>query len=260
MKEFSAVFHKKSTKEGEAYLNKHFERVTSDPIAGVKRGYCYALGAWSPAILEKNLPEIMKKLKTNCIIHKKKGDDDSETRKNAVRSLKLIFVRLGTQIISKEVFVDMIDQFCKVMDDYTVDRRGDIGSMVRETSMYSMLEVVQHLCNEELTPAESRVEYLSSHIMEKIVNLLLQQLVEKIDKMRLISGHILQVMFDTCYDKMPVFSEKEHLLTLFGNKYLRERVKTDLDRIDTKFDISLVDTDFLDYDKNEAFVYFWNVP
>ena len=78
--------------------------------------------------------------------------------------------------------------------------------------------------------------------------------------MRLISGNILQILFDSCYHYLPEFEYKSELLKLFGNKYLRERVKIDQDRIDNKFDISLVDTEFLDYDKNDAFVYFWNIP
>ena len=72
------------------------KRVVSDPIAGVKRGYTYALGAWSASILTKNLSKIINLLKTNCYIHKNKSDDDSETRKYAIKSLTLIFIRLGT--------------------------------------------------------------------------------------------------------------------------------------------------------------------
>lgn len=37
--------------------------------------------------------------------------------------------------------------------------------------------------------------------MEEIIGSLLQQLTEKIDKMRLIAGSILQRIFDHCYTK-----------------------------------------------------------
>ena len=49
-------------------------------------------------------------------------------------------------------------------------------------------------------------------------------------------------------------------MQIFGNKYLRELVKKDQEKIDIKFDVSLVDTTFLDYHENDQFIYFWDMP
>lgn len=258
--EFSSVFHKKSTKEGEVYLEEMLKVACTDPIATIKRGYTLAQGAWSPAIISKNIDRIIEVLLKNCEIHKKKSEDDAETRKNAVKSLKMIFLRLPYGTINKHIFNKIVDSLCYVMDDYTVDRRGDIGSMVRETSMYAMLDIVKKLCDDHQTDEQTRANFLDVTTTEKIIGLLLQQLVEKIDKMRLIAGSILQNIFDTCYDKLPQFSYREELFNIFSNESLRERVKHDQDRIDIKFDISLVSTEFLSYEQNEAFIYFWNIP
>jgi len=124
-----------------------------------------------------------------------------------------------------------------VLGDYTTDRRGDIGSMVREMAMYCIYNLVTTICNNE--SEEVINNYLNKLVLEKIVGNLLQQLTEKMDKMRLISGSILQRLCDNCFHKLPNFDQKDILNDIFSNEAVRLRVSQDQSRIDDKFDISL---------------------
>ena len=145
------------------------------------------------------------------------------------------------------------------MDDYSVDRRGDIGSMVRETGMYALLDLIRLYCDKDSTQ-QAAYNPLTPETVQQIIGLLLQQLVEKIDRMRLVAGHILQIIFDKYVGMLGNFPRKDELESVFCNKNLRERVKKDQEGLEGKFDVSLVDTTFLDYHENEELVYFWDLP
>jgi hypothetical protein len=72
------------------------------------------------------------------------------------------------------------------MDDYTTDKRGDIGSMVRESSMNSMSNILKLISNNDFLK-----KLLKSNVLQGSITLILQQLVEKIDRTRLIAGSIM---------------------------------------------------------------------
>lgn len=47
--------------------------------------------------------------------------------------------------ISKALLNDSIETFYKCLDDYQVDRRGDVGSWVREEAMNALTEFISNL-------------------------------------------------------------------------------------------------------------------
>lgn len=262
---FSKVFHKKITDESASYVKKFLEKATSDTMITNRRGYTMAVSALSPALIVDNLDKVLEILEKNSEIIKKKAEDDPDLRNHAARGLLRVITRVDPKYLTKERIMKVFNRLIYIMDDYSVDRRGDIGSIVRESGMYSLLELVKLYCPEKETSIAEASEVVTYNPVNienstKIIGMLLQQLVERIDKMRLISGSILQSIFDKHFDKLPDIPHKEELLHIFGNKYLRERVKKDQDQIDTKFDVSLVDTTFLDYSENANLVYFWDIP
>lgn len=259
LEEFSRVFHKTPGAESSKFVEKMLKECATHPVFDIRRGYSVGLSAWSKCILESNLDAILQRLQQNCAIHKAKDLDDSETRKSAVTGLRQLVRKLGLSALTKPRFELVLECCYGLMEDYKVDRRGDVGSVVREKTMYCLLELVQKICTVKIEES-TRQNYLSPQTLAKIVGCLLQQLVEKIDRMRLVAGSILQTLFDSCSATLPDFPQKLELVSIFGGESLRERVKGDQSRIDVKFDISLVDTSFLDYAQNENFVYFWNVP
>ena len=57
------------------------------------------------------------------------------------------------------------------LNDYTMDKRGDIGSIVREASMSSLLEIIKKYCSEK-----ERRWKISDELVTRMIGHLLQQL------------------------------------------------------------------------------------
>lgn len=68
---------------------------------------------------------------------------DAEARRNAVDAL----IRLAStykEFLNDKIFEEIFDCLIKGCEDYAVDKRGDVGSFVRESSMKA-LEVLSGL-------------------------------------------------------------------------------------------------------------------
>lgn len=254
---FSEVFHQKAVAEAEVCINRMIEKATTDSLISTKRGYTQGITAFAPEVLALKLDQILAVLEKNSEIIKKKGEDDPDLRNISVLGFKRLLQRLPRDVWTAKRAELVSNRLTYVMDDYTVDRRGDIGSLVREGGMYAWFQFL-NLFTSSADPALDHP--LNGELLVKIIGIFLQQLVEKIDRTRLVAGSILQAVFDRLGAKLPDFPHKEELTRLFSNSGLRERVKKDQDRVDVKFDISLIDTTFLDYDKNESLIYFWDQP
>jgi len=189
--------------------------------------------------LTKNIDSILEALIKNCnIIKDNKEQDDAETRKYAITSIVTIFCKVGTKVIDHKKFQIIIDQCIYVLTDYSTDRRGDIGSLVREAGMYAIFNLISSLCTNE--SKEVVASYLNKENIQVLLGNLLQQLAEKIDKMRLIAGSIVQRIFDNYSDILPDFDQKQDLYDIFCNKTIKVKVEEDNDRIDEHFDVSLL--------------------
>ncbi|EGR30268.1 tubulin-specific chaperone d, putative [Ichthyophthirius multifiliis] len=102
-------------------------------------------------------------------------------------------------------FDRIFDTCMLTMNDYTTDKRGDIGSIVREASMIVMVNIIKLWAQKK----DGNQLNLSSQCIQKIIQLLLQQLMEKIDRVRLVAGSVMQDIFDNLYEKIPYFQHKE---------------------------------------------------
>lgn len=72
------------------------------------------------------------------------------------------------------------------LEDYSVDHRGDVGSWIREASMQglqTMVPIVARL-DHHLTASQADQRYLSDEDHAQVLAKLLQQSVEKIDRIR----------------------------------------------------------------------------
>lgn len=83
--------------------------------------------------------------------------------------------------------------FFEGLNDYAIDKRGDVGSWVREESMHSLewafnalYEDISDDQRHHIIPPDEDVQFYI-----RFVEGLLQQLLEKIDKMREVAGNIL---------------------------------------------------------------------
>lgn len=96
-----------------------------------------AFGQLSNTVLRALNVELIETLLQNSV-PKGKENDDAETRREAIKSLVNVVQSLGISKIDRNQLIDIVEIFYKALDDYAIDRRGDVGSWVREGSMTSL--------------------------------------------------------------------------------------------------------------------------
>ena len=79
-----------------------------------------------------------------------------------------------------------------MLTDYTMDKRGDIGSIVREAAMSTFIEILHTYHIQK----QNRKVVISNELITRMIGYFLQQLAEKIDRIRLLVGSLLQRFFD----------------------------------------------------------------
>jgi len=93
-----------------------------------------------------------------------------------------------TIVMSRELSKEILSMYFTGLQDYSVDHRGDIGSWIREASMQGlevMIPLVARLDYEALKAGQQQYErYLSEQEHAQVLSELLQQSVEKIDRIR----------------------------------------------------------------------------
>ena len=185
----------------------------------VTRGLNMALGVLSDSLLKDQslgLSDILLESLMNNCLPKGKDSDDAENRKQAVKSLTQVVSSLGFKNIKKEILKQIFDTLYKSVQDYALDRRGDVGSWVREESMRSLTKLVQLMAKSK----DFYVEVLDvlgpePQFYERFICAMLQQLVEKIDRVRAEAGKCLQTFFKFNAGSVCMFADKDKLSALF---------------------------------------------
>lgn len=109
----------------------------NDANHAVTIGFNMGLGVLSGRLLQEMSDELIRCLVANC--HSKgKESDDAETRKQAVKSLVAVMMTLGIERIAPELLNLALNAMYDGLNDYQLDRRGDVGSWVREEAMISL--------------------------------------------------------------------------------------------------------------------------
>jgi hypothetical protein len=65
-------------------------------------------------------------------VPKGRENDDADTWRFALRSLMQIINTLGLHSIDPSIANKSLEVFFEALNDYAVDKRGDVGSWVRE--------------------------------------------------------------------------------------------------------------------------------
>lgn len=143
-----------------------------------RRGFVLCLGALPSAALGERCSEVVaalaKEIKGNELPGGKE-QEDPQTRQYAVLSLGRIALDLPVAGQDLEVVTEALET---AMKDYATDRRGDVGSWVREAAM----EVISGLLEAQFVGAAPRLPEPATST--RLVALLLQQAAEKLDRIR----------------------------------------------------------------------------
>ena len=79
--------------------------------------------------------------------------------------------------VGQSTLVAVFECILSAIDDYTTDRRGDVGAWVREASMFVLVELHKQIL-------EENPDLVSDIIVRELMPKLAQQSVEKIDRTR----------------------------------------------------------------------------
>ncbi|EFX74624.1 hypothetical protein DAPPUDRAFT_251690 [Daphnia pulex] len=160
-----------------AWLNHFLPEVTSNNQQA-RVGNALALGSMPRFLLTVSLPKVIQQLCT-CALITDKTLQWAESRKNALTALSLVCTNVGIapsspggvdQVTLAGIFRTFIDGF----EDYTVDSRGDIGAIVRESAMYS----IQVLTN------TSQPDLLEADLIRSVLHAVAKQSTEQIRRNR----------------------------------------------------------------------------
>ncbi|KAF9171818.1 hypothetical protein BGX21_001107 [Mortierella sp. AD011] len=116
---------------------------------------------------------------------------DPEARRNSVNAITNIVKVLDRkyqQLVSRELSSEILQVYFSGLQDYSIDHRGDVGSWIREASMMGlevMVPLVARLDYEAIeSSGQQHIRYLSDQDHTDVIARLLQQSVEKIDRIR----------------------------------------------------------------------------
>ena len=110
----------------------------------------------------------------------------------------------------------MLEALFKGFEDYAVDKRGDVGSWVRQEAMVQILRFLRLILDTQDIKVIESVGADKAEFFERYICVNIQQLNEKIDRIREEAGKSLQKFFKYCVPRVPVnFSMRTELECLF---------------------------------------------
>ena len=129
----------------------------------------------------------------------------AEGRRDVIRAIsrivKTVSVHHGTNVtdtICEANIVPLYECYLRCLDDYTVDRRGDVGAWVREAAMSGLEELTLIAAQEEARNKNNESSLLPKICVREMMTRLAQQSVEKIDRTR---GHAAKIFTTILFDE-----------------------------------------------------------
>ncbi|KAI8512222.1 hypothetical protein Bbelb_088610 [Branchiostoma belcheri] len=196
-------------------LDSYLGQLQND-MAYARCGFILALG---------HLPKFMiagklKKLLSGLIQATKITPKDismAEARRDAIKSIIRICSTVGIEkggspdcVICEDNINSVFDTFLLAMEDYTTDRRGDVGTWVREAAVVGLAEITSQAL--QVDAGLIKKEYC-----EKTIFSVLHQAGEKIDRARVVAGEtLLRLLYHD--PPVPHIPHREELLSLFPEK------------------------------------------
>lgn len=174
-----------------------------------RRGTVLALGGLPPVLLLAPLPSppaeqstlflhaVMSSLQSAATLEANADLRDAETRRNAVESLVRVVTSIPCEplrdplVMTSQSFQGVVNTLAAAFNDYATDKRGDVGSFVRIEAIHSSVTLLEHMSkrSSQQSPKGSDEDFLwNKGYVLRLVSLILQQSVEKIDRVRGVAG------------------------------------------------------------------------
>lgn len=151
----------------------------------IRMSYALALGSLPRFMLLEHLDSIMGGL-LGMLEIKQATSTWAESRRDGIKALTGVVSGMEQDIdtILTQSHLDrIITAFLVGLDEYTQDKRGDIGAWVREAAMSGLQAIIQIL-------HRRKPEFLTEEVLVKVCTGIARQGVEKIDRTRALAGKI----------------------------------------------------------------------
>ena len=124
---------------------------------------------------------------------------------------------MGIETVEPEQRTKIIETLYTGLEDYAIDRRGDVGSWVRQQAMEALNTFIHAVVECEDLTVRKQLGADTAAFYERFICAYLQQLNEKIDRIREQAGCNLQKFFKFTVPKLSNinFSMKDELTALF---------------------------------------------
>ncbi|XP_063705548.1 tubulin-specific chaperone D [Culicoides brevitarsis] len=171
-------------------LNFYIKQSDNNLEETVRMGYVGAIGSLPQFMLVTDLEAVLEVLIRHSMLpDPSRGENPivlkwSEARREAVKALTNVVETIGfdgnCSFSDEKCLERVFECFLRGLEEYTLDNRGDIGAWVREASMMGLAYLLKNCPNAMLKP----------EIVEKVMQGLAQQAVEKIDRTRGLAGRL----------------------------------------------------------------------
>lgn len=235
------------------------KRIETEAIKDIKKPMCRAVSCFSWAAVRRRAETVFGLLAANSRANKAIKMNDPEVRKYCVKSLNKLFLKGPAEELTPELSGTVFEALAAAINDYTVDKRGDIGLVVREEVVDCYGHLWARLAD---LPDDSPVKrnFVERHLPAQVGGVV-TQLLEPNDRLRLKAGFVLQQLVGRLTPKLGAFPLRGLLEETFNSELLRSKFQEHQNRFFENYDVSLVDDkNFLSYRLNDQFVYFWNIP
>lgn len=190
-------------------VDKYAEIVSNADIASSTRGFALALGCLPAQLVsysQANLEKVVETLRVATRPDFRVGEEpDAETRRNAINALVEVYCEVGAgggQGVSQVKTMAIYDALVYATRDYSMDKRGDVGSWSRIAAMNGLEKVMlaalktdsqsNDTSSTAASTADSEVKFVTSEMMAVIVSCILKQLCEKLDNVRAKAGSVVE--------------------------------------------------------------------
>ena len=203
-------------------VDKYVKQVQTSINPAYTRGFSMALGYLPAKLIAPSSTVLDTILSTLCRASRpdaKVGNDkDAETRRNSLVSLERICTTVGIEAtasenqciisLSESQVEDVFTAFFRGLEDYNMERRGDVGSMSRIVAMHGLEAMALLTTRNELASNG----YFSKDICIRIIGGLLKQLSEKLDAVRSEAGKCLIGILSQSEPPIPYIPQKDRLI------------------------------------------------
>eukprot|EP00118_Oscarella_pearsei_P021637 m.243932 g.243932 ORF g.243932 m.243932 type:complete len:1220 (+) comp40242_c1_seq17:38-3697(+) len=215
LKALSAEYYRKETASNEhANLIAGYLKRLQSSLDFDRMGFSLGLGTLPKCMFQSSLNAVLNGLvETSSFCGEKESDSRfAEARRDAVIALGNVCSTVGlrtTEPCLSQGQVNLVfDALLRSMEDYTSDKRADVGSWVRKAAIETIEKLVDLVVN-------TAIDWLTPETIMKIICCLFQQMNERIDRIRQFAGNVFIRFLHKESPAVPHFKHQEALKEIF---------------------------------------------